>query len=218
VTVVVSTHFDDAVLSCFEPLAGATVVTVLGGLPPEGVLGWWDEQADVTDSRAHVERRREEDRCALALAVATPVHLDFPDGQYWRPWGLRGLRRRAWPRGPRLHELVAALSPYLTDAPSVFAPAGIDNPHHRLVRDAVLLLRPEATLYADMPYAYRHGYDFPLASGPERVRREVTLDAETAARKLEAARCYATQLPGLLAKFGDFEDALATEIRWEVES
>ena len=44
-TVILSPHFDDAVLSCWHLLASAgevLVVNVFAGEPPAGTLGWWD--------------------------------------------------------------------------------------------------------------------------------------------------------------------------------
>jgi len=180
VTVVVSTHLDDAVFSCYSLLGPDTVVvTVLAGMPAEGVLGDWDAAGGAASSRERVLERRAEDERALARSGARAVHLDFLDSQYWldaAPPALDGL------------------DAYLTG--DVYAPAGIGNPDHVLVRDAVLAVRPDAVLYADLPYALRHGFG--------RHGRDIWLDDAAAARKIAAARCYATQLEQLAADFGDF--------------
>src|SRR5271165_7049564 len=84
-TIILSPHFDDAVLSCWEVLAGAgevLVVNVFAGEPPAGTLGWWDELAGASDSAAAVSARIEEDRQALALAGRAAVNLPFLDSQY----------------------------------------------------------------------------------------------------------------------------------------
>ena len=61
--VVVSTHLDDAVFSCYGSLGPeTTVVTVLAGVPPPGVLGGWDADGGATDSHDRVLERRDEDR------------------------------------------------------------------------------------------------------------------------------------------------------------
>ena len=83
--VILSPHFDDAVLSCWHLLASAgevLVVNVFAGEPPAGTLGWWDRLAGATDSAAAVRARIEEDRQALALAGRTAVNLPFLDSQY----------------------------------------------------------------------------------------------------------------------------------------
>jgi len=182
--VVVSTHLDDAVFSCYALLGpGTVVVTVLAGVPPEGVLGDWDEAGGAASSHRRVLERRAEDERALALPGATPVHLDFPDSQYWPELG-----------EPSAAAVSDALRTYLDG--EVYAPAGIGNPDHILVRDAVLAVRPDAVLYADLPYALRHGFG--------RYGRDIWLDDDAAARKIAAASCYATQLEQLAADFGDF--------------
>ena len=90
----------------------------------------------------------------------------------------------------------------------MLGPAGILNVDHKAVRDAVLLARPDAVLYADLPYALHpdHG-GFAL---PEEIadrdaeRVEVRLTEAELTEKLAAVRCYPTQLDQLVAAFGDF--------------
>jgi LmbE family N-acetylglucosaminyl deacetylase len=191
-TVVVSTHFDDAVFSCYSVLgAETTVVTVLAGFPVEDMLGDWDAEGGATSSVDRVRERRAEDAAALSLSRSRGVHLDFLDKQYWDP------------SGPSLEELASGLAPHLVG--TVYAPAGIGNHQHALVRDAVLAIRPDAVLYADLPYALKHGFGEP--------GRDVVLDEGTVVEKLAASRCYATQLAQLVADFGDFvsADALRRE-------
>jgi hypothetical protein len=85
----------------------------------------------------------------------------------------------------------------------------------------VLAVRPDATLYADVPYALHPGTcGFELPGDVDRTgrrRREVRLDPETAARKVVAARCYESQLPRLEQDHGPFVNSvdLAREVFWE---
>lgn len=186
--VVVSTHFDDAVFSCYSVLGpDTTVVTVLAGFPADGVLGGWDAEGGATSSVDRVRERRAEDEAALGLSGSRPLHLDFLDKQYWDP------------DGPSVGELAYGLEPHL--AGTVYAPAGIGNDQHALVRDAVLAVRPDAILYADLPYALKHGWGEPA--------RDVELADATVAEKIAASRCYATQLDQLIAGFGEFLTAEA---------
>jgi hypothetical protein len=192
-TVVVSTHFDDAVFSCYSVLGPeTTVVTVAGGFPAEGVLGEWDAEGGATSSVERVRERRVEDETALAFSGSRAVHLDFLDEQYYSEGD-----------GPSVAELAKGLEPHLVG--TVYAPAGIGNDQHALVRDAVLAVRPDAILYVDLPYALIHGWGEP--------GRDVELDDAAVAEKLAASRCYATQLNQLVAYFGDFltADALRRE-------
>lgn len=211
--VAVSAHLDDVVLSCFSVLGReTTVVTVLAGVPPEGVLGDWDEETGATSSHRRVLERRLEDAEALRGAASAFVHLDFPDSQYWGHASISP---------PALGALVEALRPCLADAEAVFVPAGIHNSDHKLVRDAALAVRPGATLYADLPYALHPdlgGFALPPevpAAG--RRRRDVQLDPARLAAKIEACRLYGTQLERLFETFGPLleGDALGLEAFWE---
>ena len=107
-TVILSPHFDDAVLSCWHVLASAgevLVVNVFAGEPPAGALGWWDRLAGASDSATAVRTRIEEDRQALALAGRTAVNLPFLDSQY------RHGDQAPWRRSSRLCAESSSLVP-----------------------------------------------------------------------------------------------------------
>ena len=207
-TIIVSPHLDDAVLSCWSLLtrlaagavggAGATgslaglarvtVIDVCAGLPPEGVLGDWDERGGATSSRVRVRERRAEEAEVLAGLGAEVVLLDLLDWQY----------------GPQVEDVAAALRPQLAGAGWVFAPAGIGGHRdHLRVRDAVLSLCPDAILYADLPYALRQGSEPPL---PGYQPEQILLDADEAAANVAAIARYATQVPLLELDFGPVLD------------
>src|SRR6516164_1263685 len=85
-TVILSPHFDDAVLSCWQVLeAGGdvTVVNVFTASPPAGrPVPWWDRLTGARDSIARMAERRAEDRAALALAGCESLSLGLLDDQY----------------------------------------------------------------------------------------------------------------------------------------
>ncbi len=151
--VILSPHFDDAVLSCWHTLASADevlVVNVFAGEPAAGALGWWDELAGATDSAAAVRTRIEEDRQALALAGRTAVNLPFLDSQY-----------RQSDQAPG--EILQALHGVLIKDARIYAPASLGDHHrdHTAVRAAALALRAEGAdvvLYADLPHATADGW------------------------------------------------------------
>ena len=200
---IVSPHLDDAALSCWSVLArpgspggSITVLDVCAGLPASGVLGEWDARSGATSSRERVEERRAEELSALAGTGALIVLLELLDWQF----------------GPVGEEVAAVLAPHLAGAGWVYAPAGIGGHRdHLRVRDAVLALHPEAILYADLPYALRHGFEPPL---PGYEPEERLLGAEEAAAKVAALGHYATQLPLLEQDYGPVLDprALAREV------
>ena len=204
--IVVSTHLDDAVLSCYHALsAQATVVTVLAGIPTAAEPGSWDLETGVTDSRARVRERLEEDLEALALSGSRVVHLDLLDSQYAEL--------------PETAAIATRLAPFVGPAERVLAPAGIRNLDHKAVRDAVLSLRDDAILYADLPYALHPDYgrfELPAELGPRGEMVEHVLDESTVAEKLDAVSRYRTQVDQLTSHFGDVLNRadLGREVTW----
>jgi hypothetical protein len=236
-TIILSPHFDDAVLSCWHLLASAgevLVVNVFGGEPAGGALGWWDELAGATDSAAAVRTRIEEDRQALALCGRTAVNLPFLDGQY-----------RESDQAPG--GIVQALRGVLVEGARIYAPASLGDHHrdHTAVREAALALRAEGAdvaLYADLPHATVSGWPRWVLDGSSSqadpagegwatrlqetgipVERMVAavhrLPAADHARKLEAVLAYRSQIAPLRHVFGSsLEDPqpLGLEVDWRL--
>ncbi len=238
-TVVLSPHFDDAVLSCWHVLAGAgevLVVNVFAGEPAAGALGWWDRLAGASDSAAAVSLRIEEDRQALALAGRAAVNLPFLDGQYRQSHQAPG-------------EIVQALRGVLVTDARIYAPAGLGDHHpdHTAVRAAALALHAEGAdveLYADLPHAIVNGWprwvldeDSSRRSADpasERWARDLQatgvpveqiaaathrLSSKDHAAKLEAVLTYASQTAPLQHVFGSsLEDPqlLGFEVEWRL--
>jgi LmbE family N-acetylglucosaminyl deacetylase len=234
--VILSPHFDDAVLSCWRVLASAgevLVVNVFAGEPPAGALGWWDELAGANDSAAAVRARIEEDRQALALAGRTAVNLPFLDSQY---------RQDEAPG-----EIVEALREVLVAGARIYAPAslGDHHPDHTAVRAAALALRAEGadvTLYADLPHATVEGWPRWVLDGSSLeadpagegwatqlqetgvpVERMVAathrLSPKEHAAKLEAVFTYSSQIAPLQQVFeSSLEDPqlLGLEVDWRL--
>ena len=197
---VISTHLDDAVFSCYSVFSPeTTVATVFAAIPPPGRVGGWDREGGALDSHIRAHERREEDRHALLISRAEAVHLDFADGQYANA----GMLPRPDPAGIR-----DSLKPLLDDAEEVYAPAGIGNDEHAFVRDVVLSARADAILYADLPYALkveRGGFNLPSSLGAStRLPSDVYLDSALLHEKLEAVRAYRSQLRQLVYYFGNF--------------
>jgi hypothetical protein len=210
-----SPHWDDAVLDCWNLLSDGRqllVVNLFAGSPPPGRLTPWDAITGARDSAERTHERLAEDAVALARAGHEPVNLSFLDAQY---------RSGA---GPDLGRLDAAVSEQVQAAAHVHVPAGLGgHADHRLARRYGQMLARRGlsvSLYADLPYCVAHGWPGwvdgrepdlhrdpdaywmsfledvpempPLHSG--RVSR---LDDAAAAAKLDAMRCYQTQYPAL---------------------
>jgi LmbE family N-acetylglucosaminyl deacetylase len=207
--VVVSTHLDDAVMSCWTLLDGAsnvTVVTVFTGGPEPGFVGAWDRDSDAPDSATRMQQRRDEDIAALAVAGCPYVHVGLLEIQYGGG---------TCPPG--------ALDSHLSGADVVYAPAGIGvrhvNKEHGRVREAVLALRPDARLYADQPYCgFRDDTELATELAGGRQREISELNAEQRARKSRAIHCYRGELAKLVRpeSFGPFADPdhLGAEVFW----
>jgi LmbE family N-acetylglucosaminyl deacetylase len=83
--IVVSPHLDDAVLGCAGLLVacpGSIVCTVFAGEPAKVQRTRWDAASGFADSNEAMRERKREDEAALGLCGATPLWLDFLDGQY----------------------------------------------------------------------------------------------------------------------------------------
>jgi LmbE family N-acetylglucosaminyl deacetylase len=154
--VVVSPHFDDAVLGAGQLLArhpGATVVTVLGGAPDRypDPPGAWDALGGFGPGDDVVAARRAEDHAALEALDATAIHLDFPEHTYLPP------ERRPAPEvvAPALEDAIFSVAPT-----AVLFPFGLGNPDHGVTHDATRLVlerrRDDAAWYCYEDAGYKH--------------------------------------------------------------
>jgi LmbE family N-acetylglucosaminyl deacetylase len=234
---ILSPHFDDAVLSCWQLLDGpaeATVVNVFTAAPPAGTPPpWWDRATGATDPVERMRQRREEDAAAMALAGIPSVELGLLDDQY---------RHAHLP----VHEVTERIGRAVARDAILHAPGAFDgHPDHVLVRDAALDLARagrEVMLYADLLHATNRGWPAWLSGersalaseiaadwdralsgagldSSRLVRRVHSLDARARARKLRALAAYETQRPGLDRHgFAPLDDprSLAWEVSWQV--
>ena len=233
---VLSPHWDDAVLSCWSVLAGPgelNVVNVFAALPPPGRKGPWEAFAGLRDSRERARARREEDARALSLAGRNAHNLELPE-----------IQQREGPDSVSPADVRRALVDALPRASRVYAPAGIgghvDHVLARRYAQQLLGRGMPVSLYAELPYCVAHGWpswvraDGPHGSGdvdaywqaflggvpqmpPLREGRVARLDAETAAVKLRAIGCYELSL-GLAARETLAAGAFyAAEVVWSLE-
>jgi LmbE family N-acetylglucosaminyl deacetylase len=222
---VVSPHLDDAVFGCGAWLADTPrtiVCTVFAGTPPHDMRTDWDAQSGFGGAHEAMRVRLEEDRRALGIVGARPMHLSFLDSQY----------RDGAPSDVSSRALAIAVEEALTasKADTFVMPLGLFHSDHRLVSDAccevmtgfarhVECFAYEDALYRRMPglvrerlasLAKRHIHAT-LAS-PDAGRQESA--ARRASVKRKAIHAYASQL----RTFGShgFDDVFATERYWRL--
>jgi len=202
---IVSPHLDDAVLSCGQLMAGrpdCVVVTVFAGAPLNVQTTPYDEACGFRDSDEALTLRRDEDAEACARLGATPIHLDFPDGQY----------------EPK-QELLFVITDKLLRTwealgrPPVLGPAGLVHPDHEQVAAACIRAFgwqarcPELYVYEELPARVL----WPESVEPALTRWEVGtvhhyapgfLGTGSKVRKAAAIRAYRSQMPQI-APLGD---------------
>jgi LmbE family N-acetylglucosaminyl deacetylase len=208
--VYLSPHLDDVVLSCggriaLRARAGERVQVVtafagdpLGGLSPfaSSLHRRWELGYEAPTAR------RAEDRTALSLVGATPVHWDLPeciyrhapDGTSLYPdeaslWGSLHLADR--PLVESLVRRIAALSATAFLCVPLAAGGHVD---HRLVRQAAEAAGRPLLYYEDYPYA-DDPHEVEAALGGDGWEPQVAfLDEEALAVKIAAVACYRSQL------------------------
>jgi LmbE family N-acetylglucosaminyl deacetylase len=234
---VLSPHFDDAVLDFWSVLtapAPLTVINVFAGIPHGPCLTDWDRFCGATDSVEWTRRRREEDARALALVGRTPINLPLVQTSSCIASG---------ERPAAVGDVAQAVTGAVHAASAVYAPAGIGgHPDHLLVREFALELAEQGIsvhLAADLPYAVRRGGwptwiadDGGAASADEDWRqfltgieglelervRTVRLTDEQALAKLAAAKTHETQFRHLDGEERRLSrlDNIRFEVFWEV--
>ncbi|MET9604999.1 PIG-L family deacetylase [Streptomyces sp. NPDC006512] len=233
-TVVLSPHFDDAILSLAGLLpalpAPVAVVTVFGGAPAPGApVSWWDGTCGFSTAAEAHRTRRAEDARACALLGVEQVVLGHPDG----PYGDGGEP-----------DLLDAFLEGLAPGTRILAPLGSNQPDHAGVRTRAMkvlaaLGAPAPWVYADLPYTGHlpewgsDGASAALARSPRcglayqelltshrtNVRHALVLTDEQWRAKHEAVLCYASQLAALVPDHGTFlarTGPLRAEVVWEL--
>jgi LmbE family N-acetylglucosaminyl deacetylase len=119
-------------------------VTIFAGTPKaKGVATTYDVKTGFKNADEAMTARRDEDKMAMALLGATPVHLGFVDGQYGKPASREGIAKC-------IQLLIEEHDPEF-----VVGPLGLLHSDHELVRDALLDATTDLTvpvwLYEDLP-------------------------------------------------------------------
>ena len=214
---VVSTHLDDAVLSCghflsFHP--DAVVLTVLAGAPEKLREGYNANTTGELYAPDAVQKRREEDAAAMEyLSVRSPIWLGLYDNDF-----VHRFRRRR-DHSEIMRQVRGAIQD--SEATSVVTPLGLVHSDHIAVADVCNSLAADSELewfiYMDMPYAQRRPKS--LEKRERDVRRTLNLEqleplAVDANRKHEAFRRYKTQYLPIGRNEKEFGDEMKTPERY----
>ncbi|MFD3523106.1 PIG-L deacetylase family protein [Streptomyces sp. NPDC058653] len=234
-TVILSPHFDDAVLSLAGLIpqlpAPVRVVTVYGGEPASHhPVSWWDSVCGFSTAREAYRARRVEDERACALLGVESVALEHPDGPYGDGTELTGI------------DTCLAELPLET---LLLIPMGTNQRDHERVRDRALAVaaklgRAVPLVYADLPYTghldewgsasvdealsvshlYGLAYQDMTSRHTLRVEHDFTLTDDQWSLKRDAVVCYGSQLAALASDHGMVlarNGPLRAERVWAVE-
>lgn len=143
---VLSPHFDDAVLSAGQFLAGrpdADVVTIFGGEPIGDVSTPYDTKLGFRNAKDAISVRRQEDIEAVTLLRGNAIHWDYLDEQYHEP-------RQDTAVALQILDTIEA-----GDYEFILAPLGLGHPDHHMVAEALLRITHKVKtpiyLWEDIP-------------------------------------------------------------------
>lgn len=235
--IVFSPHLDDGVLSASAQLvrAGATLLTVFGGVPPgDTPRGRWDRLTGAGSCAQRQVERLAENHVAADILGCSVQTWDELEAQY----------RRRPIDGP---DLVRRIRSAIGAVDEIWVPVAIgSHPHHVAVRDLVLTatedseLRRRVRFHSDLPYSLHHGWPTWVAGtrpdpyldvdgwmreelvtaglDPEAlVARVHVLDADLRRLKERASLAYRSQMPALGLDPRDrrrWEAFLGYEVSW----
>jgi LmbE family N-acetylglucosaminyl deacetylase len=216
----VSTHLDDAVLSCGHFLSKnpqSVVLTVLAGAPEIIHEGYNFNRTGERYAPDAVKKRRNEDAAAMSfLSVKAPVWLDLYDSDFLHKNG----RRKDH------NEIVRAIGQAILKigARSVLTPLGFANSDHVAVANACIKLAKNSDsewyLYMDMPYAQR--YPKALKKREASVKRIININVLEplpidTGQKNEAFKLYDSQYVWIGGETVEFDRVMKTaEKYWRV--
>ena len=199
---VISPHFDDAVLSCGHLLArspGSIVLTVCSGIAPSGVAASdWDEAGGFATAEEATLGRRGEDAKALRVLGASQVTADILDGPYRTSTSDVHERATHW-----IETVIDEVTPQ-----RIVIPLGSpDHGDHVLTREVAMAAartrRPSDTyLYADLPYFIGRNADGMAETFGATYAAQPEVDVGLVEKKAAALSHYRSQLVLLAQSFG----------------
>ncbi|NTU46193.1 PIG-L family deacetylase [Candidatus Roizmanbacteria bacterium] len=218
---VISPHLDDALLSTgmlltsLQPYSDITVISIFTkGTPGPYTLSArkFISTSGCNDAVTLFEKRKLEDKKALAKIGAKHVYLEFEDALF-RKKASQSLWGKILPEFSHLYpiyrfnilgnaissrdtapdQLKQVLKKYIPPQAIVLSPLGIGNHvDHTITRFVCTELFPQVVYYADFPYTIRNNifgippFGYKLVEFPVDIKKKQTL-----------INCYASQVQGL---------------------
>lgn len=194
-TLLISPHFDDAVLSAGQFIAGkpklqCDVLTVFSAIPQDmGLQTPYDASCGFKTSKDAMVIRRQEDEEALAILGANSLHLGCLDSQY--------------PNGSHGEDVYQALFEFNkrhgSEYDMVLAPLGLRHPDHKVVSWAVQGVfdgHNNLYLWEDLPHRVTHPEEvFEQLQEFTDSKPELTFIGDgPIAEKIRALWCYRSQM------------------------
>ncbi len=158
--IILSPHFDDAILSLGGFLAAGPyrfeAVTIFGGKPAKPMVTYWDQLSGFKNSTEAVTKRIKENARAIETSGAVIKNYDYLDSQY-RQGQNQGLETAI------IKTIKSLIPDSATERVSIYGPATfgpkITHPDHQLLHDAFLKVAKENKqsnlhffIYEDFPY------------------------------------------------------------------
>lgn len=140
-----SPHFDDAVLSAGQFIAGrpdVDVVTIFAGVPKDSEKQTdYDKKCGFKSAKDAISHRKREDNEALSLLRARFIHLNYVDSQYEEESNVKDISKT-------IEQIIES-----ENYEFIIAPIGIGHPDHEIVNKALLKINVDIPIYLweDMP-------------------------------------------------------------------
>jgi len=224
ITLLISPHLDDAVLSCGRFIAvnpGCTVLTALAGSPPTWtILTRWDSDCGFSLGEDVVAARLREDATALERLGAHQLPIAGLDSQYTVAYGPQPERAGMIREG--IDSAIADLGPN-----ACLMPLGLRHDDHKEVRRIAALVAANTNasmdwvVYEDLPYGQNdtlgENHDSAFAAYRAAGFRLTELAPELGAMavKSDAVEAYESQLLAL-RQDPDFDQKIISERYWSL--
>jgi len=220
VVIILSPHFDDAVLSLGGFLSGnqseTRVDTFFSGKPSQDLHTKWDRISGFRDSNEALPLRALENKKALGELGAEIKNYDYPDFQY-RPKGRDGSVEKSMEK-----DIGSIISKYPAAKISIYGPADfgtkITHPDHEILHQALIGAAKGNTnpdihflMYEDFPYVRQFNKSnlgslighLEAKDGVKLEEKDIEIDEMGLFKKIKALKDYTSQIAAFSSQGSD---------------